>query len=340
MHHITEKNWGTLPDGITAKLYTLTNSRGMQICVSNYGAIISSIIIPVKNKMIDVILGFDSAEDYISSRDLPAFPYFGAVAGRYAGRIKKGQFVLNNKRYQLPKNNGENTLHGGVKGFDAVIWHRLLTKEDRHDSIILSYTSKADEESFPGELCVSVKYTLTEENEVVIRYTATTSEDTIINLTQHSYFNLDGHEGNIDEQILLLPANDLLEIDAANIPSGRIIKAGDKGFDYTEERQCPAGIDDSFILHDHALPAAILRSKKTGLKLTVYTDQPSVHIYTGGNCFGRLKGKNGASYHNRSGICFETQHYPDSPNHPEFPDTVLRKEDTYRQRTVWKFNAP
>lgn len=334
-----QKDWGILPEGTPVKLYTLTNAIGMQLIVSDYGATIISIIISVKDKIYDVVLGFDTVEDYIKSRSIPAHPYFGAVIGRYAGRIKKGSFILNDVRYTLPINNGENTLHGGIKGFDSVVWQRKFIEAENTNSLTLSYTSRAGEENFPGELSVEVTYTLTEENAVEINYTANTSEDTIINLTQHTYFNLDGHTSNINEQMLQLPTGDLLEIDEANIPSGRIIKAAVKGFDFTEERPCPVGIDDSFILTGNFVPAATLRNIKTGLTLNVFTDQPSVHIYTGGNCFGEVEGKGGAAYHTRSGICFETQHYPDSPNHPEFPNTVLRKHDTYRQTTIWKFTT-
>ena len=337
MIQIREQDWGALSDGSVVKLFMLTNSKGMMLYVSDYGAIISSLIVPVKEKLYDVVLGFDSPKDYADSRKLPAFPYFGAIVGRYAGRIKNGEFALNGIQFQLPKNNGNNTLHGGIKGFDAVLW-KCIEKNNIHNSLSLSYTSNDEEENFPGELNVVVKYTLTEENEVHIEYTATTSEDTIINLTQHSYFNLDGHEGSINEQTLQLFSDKLLEIDKENIPSGKIIKAANKGFDFLDERPCPVGIDDSFVIQKQQLPAAILRNKKNGLSLTVFTDQPSVHIYTGGNCSGQLKGKDGADYHTRSGICFETQHYPDSPNHSNFPSTVLKKGDTYHQKTIWKFS--
>jgi aldose 1-epimerase len=252
-----EKIFGTLPDGRQVKSYTLSNNKGMEMSIIEYGATIQSLSVPARGGKIDVVLGFDTLEDYMASHVLPAPPYFGAIIGRYSGRIKNGEFTLNDKQYRLSANNGPNTLHGGLKGFDRVLW-RLVSAT--LSSLTLAYTSPDGEEHFPGEVTVTVTYTLTDENEVEIDYTATTTEDTIINLTQHSYFNLDGHKGGIDEQELTVNADELLEIDNQNIPTGKIIKAAEKGFDFSRGGKCPAGIDDSFVLRGTDAAAATLYS--------------------------------------------------------------------------------
>lgn len=335
----TATSFGRLPDGREVKSYTLRNGKGASLTVIDYGAIITSLKIPAGNQTPDVVLGFDTAADYIAARALPAPPYFGAVIGRWAGRIKAGAFSIGIKQYRLNKNNGNNTLHGGIHGFDNVLWDVISVADQPHASITFQHISPAGEENFPGQLTVRVTYTLTDANGVQLTYVAETTEDTIVNLTQHSYFNLDGHAGSVEEQLLQVNADQLLEIDAANIPSGKIIHPAEKGFDFSSERKCPDFIDDSFVLQDHSLPAATLRSKKTGLMLSVFTDQPSVHIYLGGDCFGRISGKDATAYHAHSGICFETQNFPDAPNHKHFPNAVLRKGETYRQNTTWKFTG-
>jgi aldose 1-epimerase len=326
--------FGTLPTEENVLQYILQNSRGAELNVINFGATITSLQIPSKEGKTDVVLGFDKIEDYIASQKLPAPPHFGAVIGRYAGRIKNGRFTIGDKEYRLNINNNSNTLHGGINGFDRVLWQVTNQSEN---AITFKYLSADGEENFPGELTVEVTYTLTEENEVIIEYKATSTEDTIINLTQHTYFNLDGPGGSVTDQELVLNANKLLEIDTVNIPTGKIIEASAKGFDFSNGGNPVFGIDDSYIVKDNTAPAAVLKSNKTGLKLLVYSDQPSVHIYVGGNLFGKLKGKDGVAYNTTSGICFESQNYPDAPNQPDFPDAVLKKGDTYTQKTIWKF---
>lgn len=326
--------FGTLPTGDNVLQYTLQNSRGAELNVINFGATITSLKIPSKEGKTDVVLGFDTIEDYIASQELPAPPYFGAVIGRYAGRIKNGRFSIGDKEYQLNINNNSNTLHGGISGFDRVLWQVTNQSEN---AITFKYVSADGEESFPGELDVEVTYKLTEENEVITEYKAKATEDTIINLTQHTYFNLDGPEGSVSDLELVLNTDTLLEIDNENIPTGKIIEASAKGYDFSQGGKPVFGIDDSYIVKDNTSPAAVLKSKKSGLKLSVYSDQPSVHIYVGGNLFGKLKGKGGIDYHTTSGICFESQNYPDAPNQPDFPDAVLKKGDAYTQKTIWKF---
>ncbi|HEX8561534.1 MAG TPA: aldose epimerase family protein [Flavobacterium sp.] len=326
--------FGTLPDGQRVSKYMLSNSNGMSVSVIDYGATITELKIPTDRNGVDVVLGFDRIEDYVESVRLPAPPHFGAAIGRFAGRISNGRFSIGGETVQLDANNGPNTLHGGKKGFDKVIWQVIAYSLN---SITLYYKSPDGDQHFPGELDVAVEYSLTDDNELRIVYDAVSSKDTVINLTQHSYFNLDGQDGNVLEQDLMINAGSILEIDDANIPSGNRIKAADKGFDFREFRKVPAKIDDSFLIEDTSVPAAQLRSEKTGISLTVYSDQPSLHIYVGGNLFGQFKGKGGVAYQPHSGICFESQNYTDAPNHPNFPSAVLRKGDRYTQKTIWKF---
>jgi aldose 1-epimerase len=337
--HSIAKLFGTLPNGKAVHSYTLTNGKGLEVSFITYGAAISSLVVAGANgKQTDVVLGFDDADGYVASYGLPSPPYFGAVIGRYAGRIANASFEIDGQRYNLNKNHNENTLHGGPNGFCRAPWEvKEVIQEADNASITFEYTSPDGEENFPGEMVTEVKYTLTPQNEIKVDYTAKSSRDTVINLTQHSYFNLDGHEGDVLSQQLTVHSPAILEITNDGIPTGKYIKAADKGIDFTTPANCPAYIDNSFALTDASAPAATLVSEKTGIKMTVYTDQPSVHIYVGGNCFDMVKGKDGAAYHKHSGICFETQNYPDAPNHSNFPNAVLRKGDTYTQATTWKF---
>ncbi|MDV6169465.1 aldose epimerase family protein [Flavobacterium sp. DG1-102-2] len=333
------KLFGALPDGTAVHSYTLTNSKGLEVTFITYGAAISSLLVTGKDGVkTDVVLGFDSVEGYLASYTVPSPPYFGAVIGRYAGRIANAAFTIDGQQYNLDKNHNENTLHGGHLGFCRVVWQVKEVKQEADNaSITFEYTSPDGDQHFPGELVTQVTYTLTPDNEIKIDYKAQSSRDTVINLTQHSYFNLDGHKGNVLTQQLMVNTPAILEITEDGIPTGKYIKAADKGFDFTSPAGCPASIDNSFALTDASAPAVTLESESTGLKMTVYTDQPSVHIYVGGNCFGQVKGKEDAEYHANSGICFETQNYPDAPNHTNFPNAILRKGETYTQKTIWKF---
>lgn len=335
------KLFGVLPNGKEVHEYILTNRSGLEVCFINYGAAINKL--RIKNstgQCIDVVLGFDTVNDYIESYNVPSPPYFGAIIGRYAGRIANARFPIDNKEFTLDKNLGNNTLHGGKESFCRKFWEVTSLQQNADNAFItFSYTSPDGEENFPGELTVNVTYTITADNEIKISYTATTTKDTVINLTQHSYFNLDGHTADVLNQKLTVNSPTILEITEDGIPTGKYIKAADKGYDFTSPGNCPSSIDNSFALTDVTAPAAILVSEQKGLKMTVYTDQPSVHIYVGGNCFGQVPGKGGAVYHPHSGICFETQNYPDAPNHTNFPNSVLRQGDTYRQETVWKFET-
>jgi len=332
------KSFGFLPNGKEVFQYTLTNKNGMELSVINYGATITSLKIPVSTgEKVDVVLGFNNLQSYIDSFDLPSPPYIGTVVGQFAGRISDGKFVLNGEPIQLAKNLGEHHLHGGKKGFSQQFWSLRTVTDDENSSITLSYTSTNNEENYPGVMMIEVTYTLTENNEVVVEYHAYSSEDTIINLTQHSYFNLEGHQNSIDNQLLFVNAVKTLETDNKNIPTGLFLNVSNCPFDFTQQKKCPISIDNTFVLDKKTKIAASLYSEKTQLKMNVFTNQPAVHIYIGGNCFEKIQGKENAAYHSESGICFETQNFPDAPNHTNFPSAVLKKGERYHHQTIFSF---
>lgn len=333
-----EKPFGVMPNGEAVSSYELINNNGFNVKIINYGATITSIKTPLKNgEIIDVVLGFDTLDDYIKSYEFAGSPYFGAIVGRYAGRINQGLFSLNNKKYQLDKNHNNHSLHGGNSGFSQKIWEVKNVSYEENPSITLSYFSPNNEGNFPGDLTVELKYTLSEENKLIIEYKATTTEDTIINLTNHSYFNLDGHSKTVSNQDLFVNSHKILETDTENIPTGYILKVNNCPFDFSATRKCPSKIDTSFVLNNENEIAASLFSESNNLKMIVYTNQPSVHIYVGGNCDARIKCKENTAYNPLSGICFETQNFPDAPNHFHFPTAVLKKGETYLHKTIYKF---
>ena len=332
------KLFGYMPDGAVVNSCELTNKNGIQLKVITYGATITSLKIPSKNgDFIDVVLGFDSLETYINSFHLKSAPYFGASVGRYAGRINNSTFSLNGKSIVLNNNNNGHSLHGGNIGFSQKQWEIKNVTEGKNPSITLSYLSPNGEENYPGDLSIELTYTLSEENELIIEYFATTSEDTVINLTHHSYFNLDGHNSTILEQDLSINSNKILETNEHNIPTGQFLNLENNLFDFNQAKKCPQTIDTTFVLNDGEEFSASLFSPKNNLKMSVFTNQPAVHIYVGGNCFNAIKGKENADYHALSGICFETQNFPDAPNHDHFPNAVLRKGEVYQHKTIYKF---
>ncbi|MES2240286.1 MAG: aldose epimerase family protein [Bacteroidota bacterium] len=327
-------------ESAVAGSYELTNKKGAQLKVISFGATVTALKIPLKNgELVDVVLGFDTVEGYEKSFQLDGSPYMGATVGRYAGRINEGKFELNGKKYQLSKNNGNNSLHGGDANFSKKTWNVDEVNEGENPSITLSYVSAANEENYPGELSVSLTYTLSEENELIIEYKATTTEDTVINLTHHSYFNLDGHQSDVAGQDLIVHAQKVVETREDNIPTGKIIEVANTSFDFRTAKKCPKSIDNTFVVEDDNEVKAILFSPVTNLKMDVFTNQPGVHIYVGGNCGPDLKGKENATYHALSGICFETQNLPDAPNHANFPSSVLKKDEVYNHKTVYKFES-
>lgn len=332
--------FGLMPDGEEIYSYELSNKNGMKLKVITYGATITELKMPLKNgEMVDVVLGFDTLESYIQSFNLVSPPYMGATVGRYAGRIYNSTFSLNRQKFLLNKNNNDNSLHGGNIGFSQKVWTIKDIHSGKKSSITLTYSSPAGEENYPGELVVELTYTLSKENELIIHYSAKTTEDTIVNLTHHSYFNLDGHISNVSDQELIVNTHRMLETTVENIPTGRFLEIENTDFDFFTPKKCPSKIDNTFVLDRKDEFAASLFNKKNNLKMTVYTDQPGVHIYVGGNCFNKVKGKENADYHPLSGICFETQNYPDAPNNPNFPSAVLKKGAEYSHNTIYKFQS-
>ena len=335
-----EKTFGLTSDGEAIFSFELINKNGMKLTVINFGATISSLKIPLKNgKSIDVVLGFDTLEAYLKSFDLESAPYFGATVGRYAGRIKEGTFILNEKTFHLNKNNNNHSLHGGNIGFSQRVWKVKNVNHNRNPSITFTHFSPNNEENYPGDLSVELTYTLSEENELILEYKATTTEDTVLNLTHHSYFNLNGHDSAVTEQKLMVNASKSLETTNENIPTGKFLNLKDQPFDFSQPKKCPSKIDNTFVLDNQDELAALLFSETNKLKMAVYTNQPSVHIYVGGNCFNKIKGKENADYHSLSGICFETQNFPDAPNQEHFPSSVLRKGELYNHKTIYKFQS-
>jgi aldose 1-epimerase len=317
--------------------FVLQNQNGLKLQVMTYGATVTSLKIPVRNEIIDVVLGFNSLQEYKDSFTLPSAPYLGATVGRYAGRIANGTFQLSGREFLLNKNNGNHSLHGGNSGLSQMDWKVKSVRDNVNPSITLTCVSPDGDENYPGELNVELTYILSEQNELIVTYKAVSTEDTVINLTHHSYFNLDGHDSDISNQDLYVNSSKVLETTTENIPTGRVLNMEGQSFDFTIEKKCPINIDSTFVLEKENSPVATLSSKKNNLKMSVFTDQPGVHIYVGGNCFNTIKGKEGAEYHSTSGICFETQNFPDAPNHPNFPNSILKKGETYRHRTVYQF---
>jgi aldose 1-epimerase len=332
--------FGTMPDGKVVNSYELTNKKGAKLKVINYGATVTSLKVPLKNGgMVDVVLGFDTLENYINSYNLESAPYLGATVGRYAGRINNAVFTLNGEAIHLDKNNNGHSLHGGKTNFSQKVWEVTKIKEGQSPSITFSCLSPANEGNYPGDLSVELTYTLSKNNELIIEYNAQTTADTVLNLTHHSYFNLDGHDSDVSEQELIVNSRAMLETTSENIPTGRVLNLENNPFDFNQPKPCPSKIDNTFVIEKENEFAASLFNKKNNLRMSVYTNQPGVHIYVGGNCFNTIKGKENADYHSLSGICFETQNFPDAPNHDHFPSSVLRKGEIYFHKTIYKFQS-
>ena len=350
---ITKESFGKLPDGSDVEVFTLSNKNNVEMRVLSYGGRIASLRVPDrKGTLGDIVLGFERLEDYLKEN-----PYFGALIGRYGNRIGKGKFQLGGKEYKLAINNGENHLHGGLKGFDKVLWSAKQLPTDDGVVVELTYISMDGEEGYPGNLQIRVTYTLTDENEIKIDYFATSSKVTIVNLTNHSYFNLLGAgEGEVISTELMINADSFTPVDKGLIPTGEIRPVKDTPFDFTkpkpigqniydetnEQIKFGGGYDHNFALNKGAgglTKAAEAYEPKTGRVLEVFTTEPGVQFYTGNFLDGTLTGKNGKIYNKRYAFCLETQHYPDSPNKPDFPSTVLRPGEQYKSQTVWKFSA-
>jgi aldose 1-epimerase len=341
---IQQEVFGRLPDGTEVLLFTLTNSRGIKAKITSYGAILVSLEVPDKDgNLADITLGYDTLEGYLETT-----PYFGAVVGRYGNRIAKGRFALNGEEYTLATNNDENHLHGGIKGFDKVVWEAEAVKQENAVGIKLSYHSPDGEEGYPGNLACTMLYTLTENNELKFAYEATTDMATPVNLTQHSYYCLAGQgESDILGHELMLNADRYTPVDEGLIPTGELRQVTDSAFDFTSphsigERiaEVPGGYDHNFILRSGAGTlelAARVYEPGSGRVMEIFTDQPGIQFYTGNFLDGTITGKEGKTYPQHSGFCLETQHFPDSPNQPNFPSTILKPGETYQTQTVHKF---
>ena len=332
---MTRKHFGIGPNGADVYVYTLANKNGVEVSITNFGGAITSIKAPDRNGVFaDVVLGYDTLDDYVKNPR-----YFGALIGRYANRIAGGKFSLNGVDYQLAQNNGANHLHGGNKGFDKRVWNAAETES----GLILEYFSKDGEENYPGDLDVAVSYSLNDQNELRIEYQANTDKDTIINLTNHSYFNLAGH-GTILDHELTLNADSFTPVSDDLIPTGEISAVEGTSMDFRTARTiATGGYDHNFVLKDwkrgSIRSVARLREPVSGRVMEVLTTQPGIQFYSGNFLDGSLIGKGGVAYEKYAALCLETQHYPDSPNHPNFPTTVLRPGETYNEITVYKFTT-
>lgn len=324
--------------------YIIKNDHNMTISILELGGIITSIKIPKNKEMIDVVLGFDNFDDYFGEH-----PYFGAIIGRYANRIGNGTFYLDGKEYMLKRNNGVNHLHGGIKGFDKVMWKSEAIVKRNEGQITLKYLSKDGEEGYPGNLMVYVTYTLTNSNELRISYRGETDKPTVINLTNHSYFNLNGEgEGNILGHFLTINGDYYTVADENLIPTGEIKKIEGTALDFRKKEKIGryinevGGYDHNYVLNktrEGLSLAGIAEGDKSGISMEVYTTEPGLQFYTGNFLNGTLKGKQGNLYDKHYGFCLETQHFPDSPNKPEFPGVILLPGETYIQETVYKFKV-
>lgn len=348
---VKEEPYGKMPDGKLVSVFTLTNATGMTMRVINYGGIITSLTMPDRNgNMADIVLGYDSLGAYLKSN-----PYFGALIGRYGNRIAKGKFSLDENAYQLDTNNNGNHLHGGDNGFDKVFWNIAEHKTAEGPALKLTYESADMEEGYPGKLNVEVIYTLTNSNELKIDYTATTDKKTIVNLTQHSYFNLSGGTTDILSHQLLINADHFLPVDKTLIPTGELKPVEGTPFDFTSLREIGSrinedneqlkygnGYDHNWVLNkatEGLHHAATLFDPSSGREVTVHTTEPGIQFYSGNFLDGSLTGKRNTKYNFRTGLCLETQHFPDSPNQSKFPSVVLTPGEKYSSHTVYRFSV-
>ena len=338
---ITRKDWGEF-DGKKISLYTLTNDKGNQVTITNYGGTVTSFVTPDKNgNKSSIIVGFDSLQPYLQKP-----PYFGALIGRYGNRIGDAKFSLDGKEYTLAANNGKNHLHGGLKGFDKVVWDASVA-DSSTPSLTLKYLSKDGEEGYPGNLSVTVQYTLTNDDELKIEYNATTDKATPVNLTNHSYFNLTGDVSNtILDHTLMIDADHYTPVDTTLIPTGEIKPVKGTPFDFTSAKkigkdisQVPGGYDHNWVLNkkDSSLEkVAELTDSVSGRTMDVYTTQPGLQFYTGNFLDGTFTNRGGTPLKLHSALCLETQHFPDSPNKPNFPTTILQPGQQYHSVTMYK----
>ncbi|HZV98781.1 MAG TPA: aldose epimerase family protein [Methylophilaceae bacterium] len=347
---VSKQHFGTTHDGFPVECYSLSNNNGLEARIMTYGATLLSLNVPDRaGNFTDVILGFDTLEPYIEEH-----PYFGGIIGRYANRIARGLFRIDETTYRLSINNGPNHLHGGKCGFDRRIWNAHAEEKTTGPQLTLDYFSPHGEEGYPGNLQAEVRYTLTHENELRLDYRAETDAPTIINLTNHAYFNLAGKGLVLDHQLRLI-AEHFLPVDETLIPTGDYAHVADTPMDFRRAaaigasldtgneqlRRANGGYDHNWILtknHENICTlAAEVTEPLSGRQMLVYTTQPGIQFYSGNFLDGTLKGKDGTAYEKHTGLCLETQHFPDSPNHPAFPSTLLKPAEFYQHTTVYRF---
>lgn len=343
---VEEEQFGTLEDGREVSLYTFTNANDMEVTITNYGGIVTSIRTPDQDGNLDnVVLGFDSLEKYLEGT-----PYFGAIVGRYGNRIEGGTFTIDDTEYELATNDGNHHLHGGEEGFDKKLWNAEVNSEE--GSLTLTYLSEDGEEGYPGNLDVTVVYTLTNDNELKIEYEATTDQSTPVNLTNHSYFNLSGHpDSTILDHELMINADRYTPVNDELIPTGELAEVEGTPFDFTEPHEVGTrinepegnGYDHNYVLNrsenDSLIHAATLYHSDTGREMKVMTTEPGVQLYTGNFLDGSLQGPDGTPFVQHGALCLETQHFPNSPNEPDFPSTILEPGEKYQTTTIYQFST-
>jgi aldose 1-epimerase len=340
-------------DGKNVSLYTLANDKGMTMSVTDYGGTITSFFAPDRTgKMDDIVLGYDNLDGYVKKS-----PFFNAIIGRYGNRIGNARFSLAGKEYALPANDGPNCLHGGEKGFDKVVWNSRESRRNDAVGVEFTYESKDGDQGFPGTLLATVVYWLTNNNEFAIDYTATADKETVVNLTQHNYWNLSGeNSGDILGHELTVFAHRYTPVDAVAIPTGELALVKGTPMDFTaptavgsrigadfEQLTLGKGYDHNWVIDRNTAeslePAALLVDRKSGRRMEVFTTEPGIQFYSGNFLDGSITGKKGKPYAIRNGLCLETQHFPDSPNKPRFPSTVLRPGERYKSKTTYKFST-
>ena len=341
---ITQSRFGEI-EGNSVDLFTLENDKGIKTLITTYGGIMTSLFVPDRTgKPEDILLGFDNLTDYLKDH-----PYFGTLVGRYGNRIAKGRFVLDGTEYKLAINNGPNHLHGGLKAFDKVIWEAEKYEKPGEIGVKLHYFSKDKEEGYPGNLDTIVNYSLTNDNELKIEYFATTDKRTHLNLTQHNYYNLNACKKDVLDHIVTFWASKYTPVDAGLIPTGELANVAGTAFDFRNPKKIgkdiekiEMGYDNNFVVdnYDGTLKrVAHVEDPESGRVMEVFTTEPGFQLYTANYLDGSLKGKNGIVYKKQYAFCIETQHFPDSPNQPDFPSTILNPGDEYHQLTVYKFST-
>jgi aldose 1-epimerase len=347
---LAKEPFGTTPDGQTVDIYTLRNHQGAEARIMTYGGIVVSLKVPDKNgQMGDVVLGYDNLDSYVKNS-----PYFGALIGRYGNRIAKGHFTLDGTTYTLATNNYPNALHGGLKGFDKRVWSATTRESADGAELVLHYLSKDGEEGYPGNLDVTATYTLMRDNSLRLQYRATTDKDTVLNLTHHSYFNLAG-KGDILNYKVMIPADRFTPVDATLIPTGELKPVENTPFDFRtpttigarigqddEQLKFAGGYDHNWVINKEFGKLSLMArvtEPESGRVLEVFSTEPGLQFYTGNFLDGTITGKGGWVYQHRDAFCMEPQHYPDSPNHPEFPTTELKPGQVYRNTIIYRFSV-